>query len=894
MKQAINPLLLFLSAATLSLSLIAPATARAQQNLPPIVGSELPGTEKFTVDISIDGQRIDVTGFNRGGFIPDADGDGIVEAYLTANEPGQACQTLVYIPSRQARSVAIRSDALSDYTRVRNFGAVSDNSEQSACPDSSARLRNVGDLNGDGIDEISTQYNYNGELIFDGAVAYGTLIDAADPEPGVVTNVEDDLELNPVGDFNGDGLVDWYMYSYAEAVARRDECLVIASQSGPLRAAYNFDAIDDDTLLASFTRNGNERCPSLRGLGDVNGDGIGDITLFDDFLDEQWVIHGDSARVLGDSYRDEGYRIFRTCNYDECQQTLDVDADGYDDVLMEVSGLEHDSLLDGTGSLIVYGGPEGLVSADAIDPLPAERLTQIVPKYSRPRASGSRTTQPERLGDINGDGASDLLLSNAIGSYELAGSIMFGTPGRRPAVFVESSIDGGNGVQWVESNAFYGTPGPGDFNGDGFDDLTYISTVMAGSVALSRAADPRDVFLFHGPDSLDARWQAPEDTSNLLGYVLQVNGQDYASMSPDLTSFRITQPSSGPIEELRIQSKDRSGALVGEAVRQLVLTPDELATQQQRLGDVEFTARGDRIDAEAYTLTGKTYGPSFGELFWNTTKRFVLVWHDGQIIDRVEGNSYMVNDHGEYFITIDYLGDTPQDYVGDTPQSGSADVTASGTLRRSNIVTIAQAGQSDPSIPSRPVIDILPTAPANLSAQVYSASTAELFWDRASPGENIISYDIDRDGVRIGSTDGTSFMDGARLDGQRHIYSVTAIDRSDLRSTTSVVTTEAFHLQGDTESPNDGSTLPLTGLVYSSTAIELFWNTDGLSTPTLSRFEVLQNGARVTTSDGRSYFSDTLSPGTPYRFQLVGLDASGTQIVRSNELMLTTSGSLHR
>lgn len=50
----------------------------AQEALPGIIASELPGIIKTTIDISIDGVCIDVSELC-GGFISDADGDGIVE-----------------------------------------------------------------------------------------------------------------------------------------------------------------------------------------------------------------------------------------------------------------------------------------------------------------------------------------------------------------------------------------------------------------------------------------------------------------------------------------------------------------------------------------------------------------------------------------------------------------------------------------------------------------------------------------------------------------------------------------------------------------------------------------------------------------------------------------------
>ncbi len=857
---------------------------QAQQSLPAIVGTTLSGTDTFQSDISIDGESIDVTGFYRGGFLADADGDGIAEAYLRTMEPGQLCQTLIYLPSRQSRSVAISSDALDAYTRVRNFGAVLDEFGQVQCPDSSARLRNVGDLNGDGMDDISTEYAYNGEIIFDGAVSNGTLIDATNPLPGQVMLVADDLEVNPIGDVNGDGLMDLSVYSYADdATELNDKHLILASQPGALRPSLDADVIAGDTPLAELPRGEFGTLPRFHSVGDVNADGFDDLAIHED--GEQWLVHGKAQLALDDDYRNNGYRIFDTCSYGGCQRILDFDADGYDDVLMRVSGVDHDSLLDGTGSLIVYGGPDGLLPADEIDTLPEGRVSQIVQKYARPKAGNPGVVQPLSTGDINGDGASDLLLANAIGSYELGASILFGTPGERPAVLIEASIDGSNGIHWVESNAFYGNPGPGDVNGDGIDELAYIDTFIPGSAVQRRDADPQSVFIFNGPDSLDIHWRAPPVMDEISTYRILRNDTEEARLSTDSTSLRIPRVATAEAEQIRIQSLDAAGNVLGEAIRSMTLQDPELVAERERLTDVEFTATGDRIDAEAYNLTSRIYGPSLGELFWNTTKRFVLIWHDGQIIDRVEGNSYMVTEMGEYFITIDYLGDVPDADMGD--------VLSSGTLHRSNLTRLSQAAPGDPSSPSRPVSDPLPAAPANLTAQVYSASTAELFWDRASAGSGITSHEIHRDGVQIGRSTGISYLDNSRESELNHVYEVIAINRDGLRSSASSVTTAAFHSGGsddETSQPTAANSLPLTGQVYSSTAVELFWRGDNVNGNTPSSYELRQDGVLVYTANGRSYFTADLAGNTAYRYQLIGLDAAGNAVAQSDEVTLTTHG----
>lgn len=114
------------------------------------------------------------------------------------------------------------------------------------------------------------------------------------------------------------------------------------------------------------------------------------------------------------------------------------------------------------------------------------------------------------FGDLNGGG--------------VASAVLYGTPVSRPSVLMEASLDGGNGFNWLEENTFYANLGPGDFEGDGVDELTHIDTLINGSGPIRRGADPKALNMFNGPDSIDLRWQAPDDASlsRLIAFWLMV------------------------------------------------------------------------------------------------------------------------------------------------------------------------------------------------------------------------------------------------------------------------------------------------------------------------------------------------------------------------------------
>ncbi|MGQ7848052.1 CHRD domain-containing protein [Granulosicoccus sp. 3-233] len=70
-----------------------------------------------------------------------------------------------------------------------------------------------------------------------------------------------------------------------------------------------------------------------------------------------------------------------------------------------------------------------------------------------------------------------------------------------------------------------------------------------------------------------------------------------------------------------------------------------------------------------------------------------------------------------------------------------------------------------------------PSVPMNLSAQVYSSSALELFWDRSTDTDGfVVAYAVYRDGQFHSSAQGNSYFDEDLSPGTTYSYSVVAID----------------------------------------------------------------------------------------------------------------------
>ncbi len=78
------------------------------------------------------------------------------------------------------------------------------------------------------------------------------------------------------------------------------------------------------------------------------------------------------------------------------------------------------------------------------------------------------------------------------------------------------------------------------------------------------------------------------------------------------------------------------------------------------------------------------------------------------------------------------------------------------------------------------------------------------------------------------------------------------------------------------DSANGPSTVAdLSGQVYSSSAVEIFWQAAVSNDSVVTGYEVRRNGDLVASLDGLSYFDDGLRAGTEYTYNVRAIDANG-------------------
>ena len=255
---------------------------------------------------------------------------------------------------------------------------------------------------------------------------------------------------------------------------------------------------------------------SISTCGDFNGDGFEDLILGGpevDFGGQEtgvaYVVFGGPQlpRVLELSTLDgsNGIRLIGEEEGDLAGFSVsaagDVDRDGYDDLLVGATAA-HDFQGE---AYLVYGGPDPPAELALGDLAPADGVSFRSPDSGHLGYVAS-------AGDLNADGFPDILL----GAPELppssagAAYVVYGGPAL-PAVIDVTSIDPAEGSSLFGYEEFGGIGGslstPGDFDGDGFDDVvlgsqfgnrdlftsTGASYVVFGGLGLAGEIDLEDL-----------------------------------------------------------------------------------------------------------------------------------------------------------------------------------------------------------------------------------------------------------------------------------------------------------------------------------------------------------------------------------------------------------------
>lgn len=170
-------------------------------------------------------------------------------------------------------------------------------------------------------------------------------------------------------------------------------------------------------------------------------------------------------------------------------------------------------------------------------------------------------------------------------------------------------------------------------------------------------------------------------------------------------------------------------------------------------------------------LRADVYSDNALELFWNRAS--------------TPGTRYQVSRNGVLLTTTDGTSHFVSGLPSGEHRFAVAAVSANGDVSNAAVVTLVTGNAAQAPAPQNPVATGL-AAPTGLRASVYSATAAELFWDRPAAALGIVSTEVFRDGVSLGTTPGVSFFDGTRSAAE-HSYTVIAIDGGGARSAATAI-----------------------------------------------------------------------------------------------------------
>jgi hypothetical protein len=402
----------------------------------------------------------------------------------------------------------------------------------------SVAVSSAGDMNGDGFDDVIVSSTYGGSngtglayVVFGKASGFGTngVVDLAHlPATDGFAIVGEPQKyighsVSSLGDINGDGFDDIIVGepggNASAGQAGTGLAFVIFGHPGTfgtiqLADIPNFPAAG---FVIQGDAAGDEAGFSVSGAGDINGDGLDDIIVGAAFGDNGGTDAGEAYVIFGRANgfgtidltnltASAGFIIQGDAANDEAGFSVssagDVNHDGFDDLIL--GAITNDAGLTNAGrSYVIFGHAGGFSNIDLTNLDPAAGFViqgAAVDDVSGWSVSGA--------GDINGDGADDLLVgapfgdlggTNAGQAYVVSGT---NTGGTARDVDNDFNGDGRSDILWRHDdgrltdwlgtaaggyltnapNSLYSVTtdwqvaGTGDFDGDGRDDILWRNT----------------------------------------------------------------------------------------------------------------------------------------------------------------------------------------------------------------------------------------------------------------------------------------------------------------------------------------------------------------------------------------------------------------------------------
>jgi len=387
----------------------------------------------------------------------------------------------------------------------------------------------------------------------------------------------------------------------------------------PVAFSSAYDLGDATKLVGKW---GGQAGRALAGAGDVNGDGFDDLLIGDpyndDVADSSGAVYLVNGPVYGTLDLEHATATFLGeveddwCG-DEVAGVGDISDDGFDDIAFAAP--RNETWANSSGTIYIYSGAQqGVMSA----------ATAPIIRYGDP--GDSVASGLAGAGDVNGDGIDDLIVG-------AAGNQNAGT-GVGAAYVVLGPVTGvdtlNNAYSILEGETDFDragskVAGPGDLNGDGFDDLAISSNGQDAGGNASGA-----VYIVLGPPpaghvalvavSEKLRGADPEAKTEAVDGAGDVDGDGYADLL--IGAHNAGQGVVGPPGEAYVML-GRVGGIPGDSLNNADTTlvggndDDDAGNDVAGAGDVNGDGFDDVLISAKRANGGKAYlvlGPVNGTL----------------------------------------------------------------------------------------------------------------------------------------------------------------------------------------------------------------------------------------------------------------------------------------